>query len=443
MIINFSIKNFTSIKEEITLSFEASTSDDLEEYYIITPKKDLRLLKLGLIYGPNGSGKSNILKALDFLRNMVLEPLEKKTETFDFQPFLFDKNTPTENSFFTLEFMQNKVKYLYELEFNQNAILNEKLYFYNPNKTTVYKRKTDVHKQLSSIKFGSKIKINKESKATLEANTLWNNTVLGGYLKTNFESNELQEVTNWFSIRLKPLILPHNNLSDSISTAIENGNIDKFNVLQFLKKADFNISDFKIKSLDDNEIKMGDLFSISKSLSIPLNDLIENVRKGEFEIKDIFFQHTVKSDEKDNSYILSYNNESQGTQRYFQFSGLLDLMIRNETIFSIDELESSLHPDLLKHFLLTFLVNAKHSQLIATTHLRELLMEKDIFRNDAIWLTEKQEDGSTDLFSIADFDSSVIGNTSSVYNAYKIGKLGAVPDLGDYYIDLEDGEEKK
>lgn len=87
MIINFSIKNFTSIKEEITLSFEASTSDDLEEYYIITPKKDLRLLKLGLIYGPNGSGKSNILKALDFLRNMVLEPLEKKNRNLRFSTF--------------------------------------------------------------------------------------------------------------------------------------------------------------------------------------------------------------------------------------------------------------------------------------------------------------------------------------------------------------------
>jgi AAA15 family ATPase/GTPase len=116
-------------------------------------------------------------------------------------------------------------------------------------------------------------------------------------------------------------------------------------------------------------------------------------------------------------------------------------MMRGEIIVTIDELESSLHPDLLKHFLLTFLVNSKHSQLIATTHYRELLMEKDIIRNDAIWFTEKKEDGSTDLFSLADFDSSVIRNTSSVYNAYKIGKLGAVPNLSDYYIDNEDGKE--
>ncbi|MEM9686759.1 MAG: AAA family ATPase [Bacteroidota bacterium] len=75
MIINFSVQNFYAIKEEITLSFEADPSDDLQEYYIVEPKKGLRLLKLGLIYGANASGKTTILKALDFLINMVLTPL--------------------------------------------------------------------------------------------------------------------------------------------------------------------------------------------------------------------------------------------------------------------------------------------------------------------------------------------------------------------------------
>jgi hypothetical protein len=64
-------------------------------------------------------------------------------------------------------------------------------------------------------------------------------------------------------------------------------------------------------------------------------------------------------------------------------------------------------------------------------------MERDIFRNDVIWFTEQKGDGSTDLYSLTDFDSSVIRNTSSIYNAYKIGKLGARPDLNDYYIDLK------
>ena len=68
-------------------------------------------------------------------------------------------------------------------------------------------------------------------------------------------------------------------------------------------------------------------------------------------------------------------------------------------------------------------------------------MERDIFRNDVIWFTERKDDGSTELFSLADFDSSVVRNTSSVYNAYKIGKLGARPNLNDYYVELEDRHE--
>jgi AAA15 family ATPase/GTPase len=106
-------------------------------------------------------------------------------------------------------------------------------------------------------------------------------------------------------------------------------------------------------------------------------------------------------------------------------------------MFSIDELESSLHPDLYIHFLMTYLVNSKKSQLLATTHNREILNNKDIFRNDAIWFTDKNEYNATELYSLADFDSKTIRkDISSVYNAYKIGKLGGVPHLGDYYLDI-------
>jgi hypothetical protein len=81
-------------------------------------------------------------------------------------------------------------------------------------------------------------------------------------------------------------------------------------------------------------------------------------------------------------------------------------------------------------------MNSKKSQLIATTHNREILNNKDIFRNDTIWFTNKNENCATELYSLSDFDSSIIRDTSNVYNAYKIGKLGGVPNLGDYFIDL-------
>lgn len=437
MLVNFTIQNYKSIKDKVTLSFEATASNDLEEYYInnvrLGPNKSIRLLKLGLIYGANASGKTTILEALDFLQDLVLEPFEKKNELFDFKPFLFDNKSKNENSFFSIEFIQNGVKYIYEITLNYESVVTEYLYYFNPNKALVYKRNTDEKKQLTHIEFGSKIKINKEHKAILEANTLSNNTVLGGYLKTNFESYELQETTDWFTNKLKTIIEPRTNLFAYISGRIEKNEIKKSNVIELLKKADFNISDIIIKE-NVHEVQSDFINFISKTLSIPNDELAKIRETGQIEGKEIHFKHTFNDV---NVYTLPYEEESAGTQRYYQFSGLLDLMIRSSSIFPIDELESSLHPDLLKHFILTFLVNSKNSQLIATTHLRELLMEKDIFRNDAIWFTEKQDSGSTDLYSLADFDSTVIRNTSSVYNAYKVGKLGATPNLNDYYIDID------
>lgn len=408
MIIKFSVQNFGSIKDKQTLSFEADKSNHLEEYYII-PINGMRLLKLGMIYGANASGKTTVLNALDLLRNIALKPKEKKTDELDFNPFLFDSETPNQNTILSIEFIQNSVRYYYEVELNKKAIVKERLDFYNPHKANVYQRTTNLETQFSEITFGSKIKTDKIFEKTLESNTLWNNTVLGGFLKTNIELKELKDVTDWFGIYLSPLVSPNGKLDNFISNIIETSLINKEKVIKLLQNADFNISDIILEEKDKNI----------------------DIRTKLYEIK---LEHTVNN----NKYELPFNLESEGTQRYYGLAGFLDLIIRTSRGLAIDELESSLHPDLFTHFLLSFLINSKQSQIIATSHNREILNNKDIFRNDAIWITDKSENCSTELYSLADFDTSVIRDTSNIYNAYKIGKLGGIPNLGDYYIDLEE-----
>ena len=408
MIINFSVENFGSIKEKQTLSFLANKSDHLEDYYIIEPIKGLRLNKLALIYGANASGKTTVLKALDFLRDICTEPFDKKTEKFDFEPFLFDENTPKQNTKFELEFVQNGIRYFYEVELNKNCIVNEKLYNFNPNKALVFERTTDEEKELTSVKFGSKIPKKKSLEESLEIFTLWNNTVIAGFLKGNIDLLELKDVSYWFIHIMLRLILPSEDLSNIfLPRLIENKQyLNTF--LTFFKKSDFNITSLK---LDDD---------------VPNN----KVRRDNIDII-----HLVNNTE----YSLKFNKESLGTQKYFSLVGLLILCLSSEMILYIDELESSLHPDLYIHFLMFFIVNSKkESQLIATTHNREILNNRDIFRDDAIWFTDKNEDSATELYSLADFDSSVVRDTNNVLNAYKSGKLGGVPNLGDYYIDLDE-----
>lgn len=420
MLINFSIQNFGSIKDKQTLSFEADKSKHLENYYIIETN-GLRLLKLCLLYGANASGKTTVLKALDFLRDLVLKPKIQKTETLDFEPFLFDEDTPNQNTIFEIEFLQNNIRYFYEIELNKNAIVREELYIKNSHKSNVFKRDTNFKYELTSITFGNKINLDKLEKKALEANTLWNNTVFGGFSKTNLKIDDFKNVVDWFNHYLTDFISPKTDLIAFFERKELTNLLFEKNIVESLKKADFNIS-----GISKKEFPWAQLFS--------KND--PYVRARDF----LEFEHHVKN----KNYKIRYVDESRGTQKYWGLAGFLQLLLTNSAILPIDELESSLHPDLFQHFLLSFLVNSKHSQLLATTHHREILNNKDIFRNDAIWITDKSNaDSATELYSLADFDTSVIRDTSNIYNAYKIGKLGGIPSLGDYYIDLEEDENEK
>lgn len=436
MLVNFNVQNFGCIKEKQCFSMEATRSNELKDYYVVEPIKGLRLLKLGLIYGPNASGKTTLLNALDFLLKMVISPLTQKNEKFDFKPFLFDAQTPNENTIFSIEFVQHKIRYFYEVAFNQEAIIQEELYFYNPNKANIYKRTTNTKKQFTQIKFGSKIKIEKSFIDVLEGNTLWNNTVLGGFLKTNIQNEELQNAIQWFTNTLKPLINPKTELTKFVSVRLDEKEINKKAILALLQKADLGITGILIHK-EEKAIPNELLELIEKDENIPKDRKEKIKQKGTVTSIDLQLEHTA------HKYPLPIELESRGTERYYGLAGILALTIKEVCIFPIDELESSLHPDLFLHFILTFLSNAKHSQIIATTHNRELLQDKDIFRNDVIWFTEKNESNATILYSLADFDTTTIRDTSNVYNAYKIGKLGAIPNLGDYFLNLDEDETKE
>jgi hypothetical protein len=115
--------------------------------------------------------------------------------------------------------------------------------------------------------------------------------------------------------------------------------------------------------------------------------------------------------------------------RYYGLSAPYFKMLQNNAFLAIDEIESSMHALLVNHFIREFLMNSgesKYAQLLVTTHNISLLNEKDLLRKDAVWFTNKKENGATELYSMSDFD---IRKELSYYNAYKIGKFGAIPNL--------------
>lgn len=436
MIISFSVSNFRSIKETQTLSFQAAKSTHLEDYYITKIGK-YRLSKIAYIYGANASGKSNILRAMAFLRELVVLPLSNKTEKLDYETFQFDPAYHNQDTEMEIDFIENGTRYDYEVIFNHSYIVKEVLYQYAPGKRKVFERTTDVQKKLPIIVFGDSVKKHKQEVSTLTANTLWNTTVISGFNRISMDVPQLQDVSVWFDKTLPP-IWPNTKLSNTISLHLDKGTLNKDTLLHFFNQADFGIHDILLQ-------KKEEVVSGSIIMALLNNDSVsEQVKQqisetGAITHLDLNFEHWVNGV----AYPLPFKEESQGTQRYYGLSGVLQLLIDENRILIMDELETSIHPDLFQHFLLTYLINAKQSQLIITTHNRELLNDQDLFRKDSVWITDRHNpEQMTELYNLQAFNSSVIRDTTNVLNAYKAGKLGGIPELGSTHYNPKDHEKE-
>ena len=166
-----------------------------------------------MLYGPNASGKSTILKAIDFLRKLVLNPAKSKSEGLEFEPFLFDSNTPKQNSEIELDFLVNGQRYNYLVEFNKKAIVKEKLHRIDKRKSLFLLRVTDSDKQFTKI---DKSHLKNGKTKILESFTLWNNTVLGAFSKTNIDDYTLKSIYNWFNQELMEVFSSETDLTNLI-----------------------------------------------------------------------------------------------------------------------------------------------------------------------------------------------------------------------------------
>jgi AAA15 family ATPase/GTPase len=431
MIIEFSITNFGSIKEKQTLSFEATKDDTLAQYYTIEPIPNLRLLKLAMIFGPNASGKSTVLKALEFLRDLILNPVQYKSEMLPFEPFSLDESLLNRKSAFELMYIQKGIKYRYNVVFNQNCVLSESLTFApNGREATFFTRKTNTYNQTAEIEYGSLVEIDTRNRLKLEIVTVWNNTVLGAFSKSNIEFEGLKTAYDWFQDYLLPMISPDNDLLKATTKKVIASAKIKAEVTQLLKYADVQIENIDIveKAKETHKKAYQEVFMVSEPESVYYAKSYGHTDK------EVVFNHIGKDDSgKPILIAFKVEQESQGTLRYYGLSGVLATLMTEQKMISIDEFESSLHPDLAQNLILRFLVQSKNSQLLVTTHNIDFLGEQDVIRRDTVWFTQKDKNGATELYSAADFDTSVLRKTSSLLNVYETGKLGAKPNLGSIF----------
>lgn len=423
MILDFTISNFRSIREPQTISFEASKDTHLEDYYVIK-KGDYRILKMAVILGANASGKSNVVKAFDLFSTLILNPCENKTSKIEYKKFALENEYANKDSIMIVNFICGEQKYRYEVHFNNIMVTYELLQRHpfeelRPHK--VFERTTNIQTGVSTIKWGDKFRSNSNTRA-LNVNLLHNRTVFGAFQRSNVDIPWMQEIVMWVSIYMLP---SYAFTVGVVTRLLETDYINKSLMTKQLQKADIGISHFLIEKKKMN---------ISKKvidLLVEDDDVPSSIKESLTEDASIIH---LSHKGKDGIVTFDFDQESGGTQRYFELSGLLLELVDKPHCAVIDELECRLHPDLYTHFITTFLHNAKESQIVFTTHMREFLADKDMFRDDIVWFTEKNDEGATELYSLADFGSDVLRDSSNRYNFYRAGRLGAIPRLGDTYI---------
>ena len=424
MILELKIKNFLSFKDEVTFSFEATADKTLDDYYVVEKEDGTRILKMMMVYGANASGKSNLINAFDFITDFTLNIPDKKDSNTNFIPFKFD-HTKDEPGELDLLFYIGEKKLRYHLILNEDTVFEEKLFYYPGSQPAlIFNRHFDSNEKISIIEFGSKIKISKQAKEAIQLKTLKNTSVFAAYNQVNLSLPEIEEVLEWLKEQFMAPINPYTSLTEFSDDAIKNDSNIKVEALKFLKEADFNITNIKYEHktnpIPDHVLKDIDSAPISEE------DKLQIKKDRVFHYDETLFEHKIIKDGKEDRFFLEEDRQSKGTMRYYGLSAPFFYAIKQNAFLPIDEIGSALHPLLVLHFITEFLKKSKEAQLLFTTHNMSILNEKEILRKDAIWFTEKQDNGATNLFSMSDFP---IRKELSYYNAYKIGKFGAIPEL--------------
>lgn len=431
MIQEFQVQNFYSIKERQTISFVPTNDSNMRGQYVHEVAEGVELLKIGIVYGSNASGKTTLLRALSYFRSTMLNKPESKNEGMGYFPFLLDKHSRDERSHMQMTFWVNGEKYIMSLEFDSKRIYDESLIIYTSARpTTLYKRLYQPESDHTEVSFGAKAGIDKDTRRAIEGNTTNNCTVMAAFGQSNAHVSKLNDVFDFFYSGLQNILTPRDYLSFDVKNELKNdkdGKKKRF-LLQLLKASDFNIVDM---TLDEREESITpEMEKTIKSAPIPEEAKIEMLRRGTIKHDDIMFMHTGE----DGEYELHEGLESAGTHRFLGMSIVLYYVLHENNFIPIDEIETSIHYELLAYFIKLFLANSEgSSQLLMTTHDINLLNE-DFIRRDIVWFTDKSSNGATQLKRLS---SLGLHKTMNPYNAYKQGKLVDLPFLGSIYLETE------
>lgn len=414
MLVEFRAKNFRSLRDEQVLSLVASSDkSQLDTHALGTGLKAApHVLKSAVVYGANASGKSNLIKALQYMRGVVLESASLQPgQTFErLQPFRLDSTSAGEATAFEVTFLLEGVRYQYGFSMTQQRIVSESLLVYKAFKPQRwFDRRYDAETGKDVYEFGTGLK---GAKNLWEGATRPNALFLSMAVQLNSES--LRPVFDWFANRLV-IFNEQAQLSPQFSVQMLKQESQRRVICDFLRAADISIADIEVTTKQT----MVHTFNF---------DLVTGKREesvGEQPVDDVKIHHVTDSGRA----VFDLSDESSGTRNLLFLAGpILDILSKGLTLV-VDELDTSLHTLLVQALVRMFHrpdANTGNAQLIFTTHDTSLLDAYGLFRRDQIWFVEKKPDQSSELFSLMEFSPR---KKEALERGYLQGRYGALPLL--------------
>lgn len=409
MLLEFRIRNYRSIRDEIVVSFVASKDKKLADTHLAsTGIKSLpHVLRSAVVYGPNASGKSTVLQALFFMRAVVAESatIMQPGQTFNVQPFRLDTEYTSQPTEFEITFLLGGVRHQYGFRLTPERIVDEWLLVYRAAKPQQwFSRSFDETTQSSVYEFSTHLTgPRKLWQETTRPNALFLSTA------AQLNSELLGPIFRWLVEQPVYLGAGLSPLPDSTTELLQT-EVGKRAVRDFLTSADISISD--VVSVSRQGFHQQIMFGP------------EGPKFSREERELLMPQFVHKTEHGSASFEL--HEESQGTQRLYALAAPVLDVLKNGRLLIVDELDSSLHPLLVRRLVHMFHnpeLNPHGAQLLFTTHDTSLL-DRTVFRRDQIWFTEKDRDQATRLYPLSDFSPR---ETEAWEKGYLIGRYGAVP----------------
>lgn len=397
MLSQFTVKNFKSFREEMTLDMQAAAITEHTDK-VIKINNGEELIPISIIYGPNGGGKSNVLLALQSLIEKVIRPLyatetdptrNLRLKNVEITPFVFDNYSCSSPTEYELFFRTHKAEYRYIIKVFSDIVIFEKLDMVKLETNRIsalFKRDKESIELKGTL---GKIKVNGDISEKLP---------LLSYLGIAYRKNDtINDCISWFENKVE--FLNYGNLSQELRLAMANSAEYKNLILDMIREMDLDIEGFRTERPEPGNVK-------------------------------VYTRHKVG----DSVYEIGLDDESSGTKKVFGLLPFIANSLTAGTTLVIDELDAKIHPVLLKHIITLYTdmnVNKHGAQLIFTSHDLST-MSSEYLRRDEIWFVAKGSEQNSKLYSLVEFKNSngiSVRKDARFDKQYLEGKYGADPYL--------------